>query len=82
MNSYREIKMSIKYITIGEIVGKDAHKFEALGFEMFYHVLGQFLLMGCDENIFKMWLTCEINVSDAVANEVYRQLLVWTNANV
>jgi hypothetical protein len=64
---------------IGAIYGE---KLRAKGFEKAYHLLGQFLVMSRDQEVFISWLQKEIGFSDKHAHQVSCCMGEWCNNNL
>ncbi|XP_002133003.2 barrier-to-autointegration factor-like [Drosophila pseudoobscura] len=54
-----------------------AERLTEAGFEKAYHVLGQFLVFGKDEDLFVMWLTESFQASFGQALDCYDCLYRW-----
>lgn len=59
---------------IGDVLGK---RLEALGFDKAYTVLGQYLLLKKDEELFKMWLKDTVSANSKQSADCYRCLTDW-----
>ncbi|EEB20336.1 conserved hypothetical protein [Pediculus humanus corporis] len=59
---------------IGEVLGK---RFESKGFDKAYVVLGQFLVLKKDQEIFVDWMKDIINANTKQATDCYQCLSDW-----
>lgn len=59
---------------IGEVLGK---RLKSHGYDKAYVVLGQYLLLRCDEELFKDWLSQKCGANSKQANDCYTALNDW-----
>jgi hypothetical protein len=64
---------------IGETYGK---KLRDLGFEKAYNLLGQYLLINKDEEMFKEWLKDEVGMNGKHLNDCHNCISEWTRSYV
>lgn len=80
------VRESMKNKTIIEIagIGQSANDyFVRKGFTHAYHLLGQFLLMSCDKNVFDTWLQEEFPfIAEKQRNDIYYSLSEWCLNNL
>ena len=62
---------------IGEVLGK---RLADKGFDKAYVVLGQFLVLKKDEDLFKDWLNQTTGANKKQQDDCYKCLVEWVNA--
>ena len=72
--------------TIGGIGDNAAIVLKKRGFEKAFHLIGQYLVLDMDEQLFKKWLTDlleeeNIKVQDKYLDSVYRSISEWCGAH-
>jgi len=59
---------------IGEVLGK---RLEAIGYDKAYTVLGQFLILKKDKDLFEMWMKDNVQANSKQARDCYECLNSW-----
>ncbi|XP_053207616.1 barrier-to-autointegration factor-like [Panonychus citri] len=59
---------------VGEVLGK---RFEDNGFDKAYVVLGQFLILKKDRELFSLWMKETVNANSKQAKDCYQCLSEW-----
>ena len=79
----RESMKDKPIIAISGIGDSISSYFNRKGFSHAYHLLGQFLLLSCDEIIFKTWLETEFSfIAEKQRNDIYFALSEWCRNNL
>lgn len=73
--------------TIGGIAELAGEALEKLGFSKAYHVVGQYLVLSMDEELFKQWLTdimekADVRMSATHLDSAYNSVHVWCENNL